>query len=488
MTTGLLTTTLGSAAMTADLGGGTDLALTHVAFGDANGVPYMPNAAQTALVNEKYRATIASVAAVAGALVIDVIIPADTPDGSGRASHGFNVAEAGLFNSAGTMIGVARMSNGYKPPPSSGQATIATFRLKLAVSNPSAITVVIDPQAQVNIGRQVRPFWLAVEGVLNAPPGAPAVGATYVIGAAPTGAWTGFAHRLADWGGGWALSTAPVGHHVCDASKALDASDRYLRRTADGWTSAQAAADALGVVQLATLAEALAGTDNVKAITARVLRAARFRPVPWKRTAPGSYVYTVAAGIDLLVLEGIGPGAPAGAGAAGSPGGAPAGAGAGCAGRKRLPVQEGDTIEFTIAAILPGGTNAVAAVSPPDFTVLHKRAGATLLTLTLSGGTASPNAAAGVAGNSVPGGSTGTGWDELFPGEPGEGGKVGTVAYGGRGGSPHGFEWLGMGGQGGAGNGNPGSGPGAGGAGGGGTSGSWATGGASDAAALAIYA
>jgi len=235
MTTGLLTTTVGRAAIIADLGGGADLVLTHVAWGDANGVPYSPNEAQVTLVNERYRATIASVAVVGGAIVVDAVIPADTNDGTGRPSHGFSVAEVGLFNNAGTLIGVARCGNGYKPPPSSGQAHDVTYRLKLAVANPSAIAVVIDPVAQVSIGRHVRPFWLTVDGVLNDPPGAPALGATYVIGTAPTGAWAGFANRIAQWLGVWALATAPVGHQAVDSSKGRYAAGRWLEFTGAGW-------------------------------------------------------------------------------------------------------------------------------------------------------------------------------------------------------------------------------------------------------------
>lgn len=264
MATGLLTTTLGQAAIATDLAGGADLVLTHVAFGDASGVPYTPNPAQTALVNEKYRSTISSVAVIAGAIVIDAIIPADTPDGSSRPSHSFAVAEAGIFSAAGTLIAVAQMSNGYKPAPGTGQASIATFRFKLAVSNPSAISVVIDPQAQINVGRHVRPFWMAVDGVLNAPPGSPATGATYVIGAAPTGAWAGFANRLAQWVGVWALATAPVGHVICDNSQAEDSSSRFMRRTASGWTSAVASSAAYGPVLISTPAEAIAGSSTVK--------------------------------------------------------------------------------------------------------------------------------------------------------------------------------------------------------------------------------
>lgn len=235
MTTGLLTTTAGRSAIIADLGGGADLVLTHVAWGDANGVPYNPNEAQVALVNEKYRATIASVAVVGGAIVVDAVIPADTNDGTGRPSHGFNVAEVGLFNSTGTLIGLARCGNGYKPPPSSGQAHDVTYRLKLAVANPSAITVVVDPQAQIAVGRLVRPGWITVDGVLNDPPAGPAMGATYIVGAAPTGAWVGFAHRIAQWIGVWSLASVPVGHHAVDNSKGIDAGSRWLERTAGGW-------------------------------------------------------------------------------------------------------------------------------------------------------------------------------------------------------------------------------------------------------------
>ncbi len=215
MTTGLLTTILGRAAIIDDLGGGANLVLTHVAWGDSHGIPYTPNEAQTTLDNEKYRATIASVAVVAGAIVVDAILPANTDDAFGRPSHGFNVAEVGLFSSTGVLIGVARCGNGYKPPPSSGQVHDVTYRLELAVANPSAITVVIDPQALINVGRHIRPYWLTVDGVRDEPPGfAPTIGDTYIVGDTPTGAWAGFPHRIAQWVGVWALATVPRGHQA----------------------------------------------------------------------------------------------------------------------------------------------------------------------------------------------------------------------------------------------------------------------------------
>lgn len=257
--TGLLITNAGAARIAADLSGGADLALSHVAWGDAGGAPYDPVAAQTALAREKYRATIASVAATDGAIVIDAILPADTDDAQGRDSHGFNVAECGLFASDGTLVAVARMGNGYKPGPATGQAVVATYRLKLAVANPAAIAVVVDPQAQVALGREVRPQWITVDGVLNAPPASPAAGATYVIGAAPTGAWAGFAGRLAQWIGVWSLATAPTGHIVADASKAESDPSRHLKYIGGAWVPWVATDATYGPARAATDEEAQTG-------------------------------------------------------------------------------------------------------------------------------------------------------------------------------------------------------------------------------------
>lgn len=254
-TTGLLTTIAGQAAILADLSGGANLVLSHVAFGDANGVPYNPVEAQTQLVRERYRCTIAAMGVTAGGLFVDAIIPADTNDALGRPSHGFNVAECALFSADGTLIALARMGNGFKPSPTSGQASIATYRLILACANPGAITVQVDPQAQVALGREVRPQWITVDGVINDPPANPAAGATYVIGAAPTGAWIGHAGKLAQWIGLWSISIAPIGHVVADNSANLDSVLRFLRYTNAGWVSAAGTRDSYGVTRRATALE-----------------------------------------------------------------------------------------------------------------------------------------------------------------------------------------------------------------------------------------
>jgi hypothetical protein len=262
MTTGLLTTTLGRQLILADLAGGSDLALTHVAFGDAAGAYPFPSDAQTTLVRERYRVGIAGIRVAPGVLYIDAVMPADAPDAQGRLPYGWPISEAGLFDSASRLIAVARMSGVANPNPSTGQASITSFVFGLAVANPSAISVVIDPQAQLLIGRHVRAFWLTVDGVLNAPPADPVTGATYVIGDTPTGAWSGFAHRLAQWVGVWSLATVPVGHVVCDNSKAEGSPDRHMRRTASGWVPFEATQAAFGVSRLATTTEIAERSGN----------------------------------------------------------------------------------------------------------------------------------------------------------------------------------------------------------------------------------
>lgn len=300
--TGLLTTTAGQAAIIADLAATAELVITHVAWGDANGVPYDPNPAQVALVNERYRAGIASVAVVAGALVIEAVIPADTPDAQARPSHGFNVAEAAIFGTTGgvpVMLGLARMSNGYKPAPASGQAAIATFRFKLAVANPASIAVVIDPQAQIIVGRLVRPFWMTVDGHLNDPPVNPVQGATYVIGAAPTGAWAGFAGRLAQWVGVWSLASVPAGHVVADNSKGEADPLRYLKFIGGVWISAAATVDAHGMTRLASDAEALAAVIDTAALTPK--QALKRSNVPVLEAAIVAASPTVPSGVTTTL-------------------------------------------------------------------------------------------------------------------------------------------------------------------------------------------
>lgn len=63
------------------------------------------------------------------------------------------------------------------------------------------------------------PFYACLGVGTNAPPGAPAEGDTYVVGAAPSGAWVGHAGHLASWSGtAWSFAVPDVGWRADDVS------------------------------------------------------------------------------------------------------------------------------------------------------------------------------------------------------------------------------------------------------------------------------
>lgn len=78
---------------------------------------------------------------------------------------------------------------------------------------------------------------------LNAPPAAPALGACWIVGAAPTGDWAGQAGALAGWTtAGWRFAAPFEGLHVW-----LRGAGLWAVRGASGWTSGTVAAGALAI-------------------------------------------------------------------------------------------------------------------------------------------------------------------------------------------------------------------------------------------------
>lgn len=75
------------------------------------------------------------------------------------------------------------------------------------------------PDASVEPPALEFPFGLAVEATQNAPPGSPTTGVYYIVGAAPSGAWVGYAGKVAHWtGAAWAFLTPYEGAGVHDKS------------------------------------------------------------------------------------------------------------------------------------------------------------------------------------------------------------------------------------------------------------------------------
>lgn len=69
------------------------------------------------------------------------------------------------------------------------------------------------------------------QGPLDTPPASPAVGVSYIVGAAPTGAWAGKSNKIANFSsGGWRFIDPPVGTRLFVVGTGLTAEFR-----SSGW-------------------------------------------------------------------------------------------------------------------------------------------------------------------------------------------------------------------------------------------------------------
>jgi len=108
--------------------------------GDGNGTYYEPLENQTSLVNKVWEGNISSISIDennSNWIVIQTIIPAT--DG------GFFIREAGIFDEAGDLIAVSKISETYKPVISEGSTKNVSIKIVLEVSNASSVTLKIDP-------------------------------------------------------------------------------------------------------------------------------------------------------------------------------------------------------------------------------------------------------------------------------------------------------------------------------------------------------
>ena len=199
-------TTRGAQKVAAALAANSSITLTHIAIGDGVTVP---SGGETALYHEVARKTISGQGVVAGALntaYADIYLAA----GDGP----YTIREAGLFDNAGEMIAIAHFDPAVaKPVPSSGQVVEGTLRIQLAVSNITAVTILVDPSMTVTLQRLSVLPWIPVKSVSTvAPPVNPVLGETYVIPNGATGSWIGSVGKVAEFtAAGWAMITPRSG-------------------------------------------------------------------------------------------------------------------------------------------------------------------------------------------------------------------------------------------------------------------------------------
>lgn len=215
-----LITNIGRTKIAAFASGGPAVQLTEVAVGDGlAGAYYTPTESQLSLKHEVWRSAINNITnppGNPGHIIVDCVIPADV--------GGWTIREVGLFDAAGDLIGVGKYPESYKPALVSGVGKEVYLRPIFDVVNAAAITLLIDP-AIVTATREY---------------------AETVAGAAVS------AHLA---------STDPHPQYATD----LNLSDH---------ASVAASELAAGHLLLATILEALAGTDATKAITPAGLKAA----------------------------------------------------------------------------------------------------------------------------------------------------------------------------------------------------------------------
>lgn len=114
--------------------------LTYMAVGDGNGNPTTPNENQTALVREKYRATINQLTVDPdnpNYLVAELIVPTNV--------GGWSIYEVGVFDDQNQLIAVANFPATYKPELVEGSGRDLIVRIVIQVSNTSVVTLKIDP-------------------------------------------------------------------------------------------------------------------------------------------------------------------------------------------------------------------------------------------------------------------------------------------------------------------------------------------------------
>lgn len=485
-----LMTNLGRAKEAAALANATTIEITHIAIGDGTTVP---SGGETALYNEIARKTISGHGTVVGAdnvAYFDCYLAA--------AEGPYTIREAGLYDVAGDLIAIAHYDPPInKPVPASGQTVEGTVRLEVAFSDVANVTILVDPSMQVALQRLTRLPWIPIVSMsLTAPPVAPVAGDTYVIAAAPTGAWAGQAGKIAEYtNAGWAMITPPEGHGVSlpDGRVYERVDGAYVEKIAldaqiGKWTYAVAGgtADALtatldpvptayaaGMAVRLKIAAVNTGAAalNVNGLGAKSIRRAdglelssgdlkpdqiigliydgtvfRFAgsarsemsqlvmsPMTTvKFTTPGSTSFTVPAGVTSILARVWGAGGGGGYANSGTDR-APSGGASGAYAERRFVVSPGDNIAIVVGA---GGVGGSASPAQAGQSGLNSSVVVGGVTMTANGGGGGLNAPSADFVANAPAGGNYSNADFGIRGEDGHIGVsvgVGSTASGGSG-------------------------------------------------------
>ncbi|EBN8660592.1 short-chain fatty acid transporter [Salmonella enterica] len=119
--------------------GGTKITLACMAVGDGGGNPTTPDATNTALVNEVWRAEVNSVTVDKkhpNTIIADLLIPAK--------EGGFWIREAGIYDELNKLVAICNLPASEKPLLEEGSGRDQTVRMTLVVSDTSIVNITID--------------------------------------------------------------------------------------------------------------------------------------------------------------------------------------------------------------------------------------------------------------------------------------------------------------------------------------------------------
>ncbi|RSZ56152.1 phage tail protein [Massilia atriviolacea] len=138
---GVKLTAVGLAKIAAAVANKGIVKLTHMAVGDGNGNPTLPDPAQTALVREVYRGMINSLLVDANDPAVmhaELLIPSNSGD--------FAIHEVGVYDQDGQLFAVGNFPATWKPLAAHGSTRDMIVDLAIKVSNTANVQLVVDTQ------------------------------------------------------------------------------------------------------------------------------------------------------------------------------------------------------------------------------------------------------------------------------------------------------------------------------------------------------
>ncbi len=138
----IIHTAAGLRAMAEAVSQGVPINLTEMAVGDGGGAAAAPEEAQTALVNEVFRAAITRIYTPdplnqPSRFVAELTIPAT--------AGGFTMREVGIFDANGALFAVGSLPETYKPEAADGAFSDTIVRAEFLTSNAEVVTIQMDP-------------------------------------------------------------------------------------------------------------------------------------------------------------------------------------------------------------------------------------------------------------------------------------------------------------------------------------------------------